>query len=212
MGYRQPAMTELSDKRFVHLFSTPIVEHRWPDVDSLNAELRKIVLAREKDDKGEVRSNAGGWHSQGDFERWSGETGQQLIQRLGKQINHATALYYRNHTLKEPIRWRVTMWANVNRKGHFNRTHIHPGATWSGVYYVDEGDEAVDNKESGAFVLHHPNLAAAMGFFPEITPQSYVVRPVAGLMLVFPSYLPHEVYPYFGKRPRISIAFNAKRE
>jgi len=61
-------MTELSDKRFVHLFSTPIVEHRWPDVDSLNAELRKIVLAREKDDKGEVRSNAGGWHSQGDFD------------------------------------------------------------------------------------------------------------------------------------------------
>jgi uncharacterized protein (TIGR02466 family) len=134
-----------------------------------------------------VRSNACGWHSKGDFETWSGEAGQALIKRLGEQVNRASALYYQGHKLKEPIRWRVTMWANVNRKGQFNRTHIHPGATWSGVYYVDAGNADESNKESGAFVLHHPNLAAVMAFFPEITPQSYIVRPVAGLMLVFPS-------------------------
>jgi len=38
------------------------------------------------------------------------------------------------------------------------------------------------------------------------------VQPRAGLCLVFPSYLPHEVYPYRGSRPRISVAFNARRE
>ena len=28
------------------------------------------------------------------------------------------------------------MWANVNPPGGYNRAHIHPNCTWSGVYYV----------------------------------------------------------------------------
>jgi hypothetical protein len=38
------------------------------------------------------------------------------------------------------------------------------------------------------------------------------LRPEAGLMVLFPSYLPHMVYPHKGGRPRISIAFNLRRE
>ena len=51
-----------------------------------------------------------------------------------------------------------------------------------------------------------------MTFFPGLTPDYHAFRPVLGLMFVFPSYLGHEVQPYGGDRPRISIAFNVKRE
>lgn len=39
------------------------------------------------------------------------------------------------------IRFELVAWAAVNRKGHYNAPHVHPMATWSGVYYVDPGDE-----------------------------------------------------------------------
>ncbi len=200
----------LEKKRVAQLFGTPVLEHQWADDSGLNDRLRAVILAQEQQDGGEQRSNAGGWHSKGDFDRWAGEAGQALIGRIGAQINQATALYYRQTGGKDAIRWRLTLWANVNRTGHFNRVHIHPGCTWSGVYYVDAGDP--DTADSGAFVLQHPNLGAVMSFFPDLTPQSYAVQPRAGLCLVFPSYLPHEVYPYRGSRPRISVAFNARRE
>jgi hypothetical protein len=32
------------------------------------------------------------------------------------------------------------------------------------------------------------------------------------LMILFPSYVPHAVLPHGGDHPRISVAFNARRE
>ena len=28
------------------------------------------------------------------------------------------------------------MWANINMRYSHNRNHVHPGALWSGVYYI----------------------------------------------------------------------------
>ena len=28
------------------------------------------------------------------------------------------------------------MWANINYKYSHNKNHVHPGAQWSGVYYI----------------------------------------------------------------------------
>ena len=35
--------------------------------------------------------------------------------------------------------WHGNMWANINRSGHANEFHSHPGSFWSAVYYVDDG-------------------------------------------------------------------------
>ena len=42
------------------------------------------------------------------------------------------------------LSWILSAWANVNRRGDFNQLHTHPGATWSGVYYVDHGESNPD--------------------------------------------------------------------
>ena len=205
-------MSDTSSLNLQHLFTTPIIEHVWPEADGLNAQLRELILAKERDSAGENRSNVGGWHSVGDFDQWGGAPGQTLIGRIGELVNVATGRYYKLYGGSEPIRWRITTWANVSRRGDYNRGHVHPGCTWSGVYYVDAGDARVDDKDSGLLVLAHPVGAATMTFFPGLTPDYHAFRPVSGLMVAFPSYLSHEVQPYRGDRPRISIAFNIKRE
>ena len=206
-------MAGIESRRLTHLFTTPILQHDWEDAEELNSRLVQLILAEEAKGPGTSYSNVGGWHSTADFEKWSGTAGQALIQRIGQQINHATASLFRLYRGGQPILWRITLWANVNRRGDYNRTHIHPGAAWSGVYYVDAGDSPPHGKpDSGLLVLHHPNIAAAAAFFGDVTPSVHPIRPRTGMSVVFPAHLAHEVRPYLGDRPRISIAFNAKIE
>ena len=209
---RLEIVPDTSKLKLQHLFTTPTIEHVWSDADQLNDDLRAVILRKEHESPGENRSNVGGWHSVGNFDQWGGEPGQELIRRIGELVNTATGRYYELYGGKEPIRWRITTWANVSRRGDYNRGHVHPGCTWSGVYYVDAGDAQANDKDSGLLVLVHPVGAATMTFFPGLTPDYHAFKPISGLMVAFPSYLSHEVQPYRGDRPRISIAFNIKRE
>ena len=177
----------LDSKKLLHLFSTPIMEHWWEDSDELNKQLCSIILEKEKTSPGAKMSNVGGWHSEGDLEKWGGAPGQRPIERIGETVDRATLEYYTMFHGREPIRWRVTLWANVNRSNEYNKGHVHPGATWSGVYYVDAGSPDESRPGNGNLVLDHPNGAVAMSFFPEITPSSYIIKPRSSLMSCFPA-------------------------
>jgi uncharacterized protein (TIGR02466 family) len=109
-----------------------------------------------------------------------------------------------------PMRWTLHAWANVNRPGDFNRVHTHAGSTWSGTYYVDAGDP--DGDEGAPIHLLDPCQGRANTFLSGLVATTFLQRPQAGLMILFPSYVPHMVYTHRGKRPRISIAFNMRKE
>ena len=94
-------------------------------------------------------------------------------------------------------------WANVNRKGHSNIAHIHPMSTWSGTYYVDAGDNELEDNECGLFEAFNPNLSHLTSFFPGLLPGEHFIKPKTGLMNLFPSYLRHGVRTYYGEKPRI---------
>ena len=51
----------------LHLFPTPLAIATMPDADALNAELKRIVLAREAHAESVQRSNQGGWQSTWDL-------------------------------------------------------------------------------------------------------------------------------------------------
>jgi uncharacterized protein (TIGR02466 family) len=110
------------------------------------------------------------------------------------------------------VRWTLEAWANVSRLGHFNRTHTHAGTTWSGTYYVDPGDPPPEDEYGTPIHFFDPCQGRSNTFMPLIVPISVLIRPEPGLMIIFPSYLPHMVYPHRGSRPRISIAFNLRKE
>jgi uncharacterized protein (TIGR02466 family) len=123
-------------------------------------------------------------------------------------VKHATLRLLRDYGVEQEFCWHISLWTNVNRRGHYNTPHCHPDSTWSGVYYVDSGAHDPDNDKNGVITFLNPNAASGVAFFSEIVGNKMNIWPETSLMLLFPSYLLHMVHPYTGDGPRISIAFN----
>ena len=77
------------------------------------------------------------------------------------------------------------------------------------MYYVDAGDPDDAMPLSGCLELLDPRPAAG-GVNTPGDPFGHPVRiaPVAGLLVLFPSWLTHWVHPHSGRRERIAISFN----
>lgn len=189
-----------------NIFPTPIFWHVLKDSEGLNRDLRALILEKERSTASSVKSNIGGWQSAPDFFQWQVPAVESLERYVRCALDVATV------RATAPTCLRATFdlygWAAINRRGHYNAGHVHPMATWSGVYYVDPGDDPGETSQ-GNIEFAHPVAAAAMTFFPAALPSARLVRPQAGLMLLFPSYLLHSVRAYEGERPRICVPFNA---
>ncbi len=190
-----------------NVFPTPIFWYVLKDCDRMNADLRDLVLEKESVLASSTKSNMGGWQSPAEFFRWP----SAAVATLERYVRHALDVATVRATAPKCLRANFDLygWAAVNRRGHYNTVHVHPMATWSGVYYVDPGDETVEGSNDGYLEFAHPVAASTMTFFPTALPSARLVRPQAGLIILFPSYLLHSVRMYQGKRPRISVPFNA---
>lgn len=195
-------------------FATPVVVAMLPDAEAVNRELRGTILERERADAGVQHSNLGGWQSGWDFEGWGGPAAKRVLDAGRELATRMTA-----DRAGKPVRiaWKTNAWANVNRRGHGNEFHTHPGCYWSGTYYVDDGGIGDDPSLGGEFEIGDPRGAAPVMYAPHLTfpgpdgaalGESQRLTPKAGMFVVFPSWLPHGVRPYHGARERISIAIN----
>ena len=205
-------MADLDSTPLTPLFSVPVLSHVWDDCEAMNEALLQAVFTQEKISPGQEKSNAGGWHSTEDLQNWTGQAGEDLLERIFEAVNHATSLLFQQNKPDSGFTWGISIWANVNRQGEHNRMHIHPGSTWSGVYYVDVGSARAEQPDSGKISFTNPILAEKTSFFPKIMPESRSMLPVNGQMLLFPSYLQHQVQTYWGERPRVTIAFNVRKD
>jgi uncharacterized protein (TIGR02466 family) len=196
------------------LFATPVLVAEIPGADALNVELRHIVLDREANSPTIERSNRGGWQSSWDMHEWGGTPMLRLVAYARAIIDDTTIDRTGQH---RQISWRINSWANINRTGHGNQFHTHPGALWSVSYYVDDGGIHADRSLGGEFEIADPRGVAPVMYAPQFTfpgpdgaslGESQRFTPKAGAMIVFPSWLQHGVCPYRGNRERISIAMN----
>jgi len=191
-------------------FPTPVANLLWPDSGPLNSLLRELVLAEERRGPGLARSNEGGWHSALDFLTREADCIRHLRRRIEQVVDGLTRRFARPTATDRPIRYHVEGWANVLRAGQYHSVHCHPNAFWSGVYYVTDIDSSPDHPASGKLELVDPRPVASASY-AELTNLygRLLLRPQAGQMIVFPSWLQHFVHPYFGPGERISVAFNA---
>jgi uncharacterized protein (TIGR02466 family) len=206
-------MAELASAKFTNLFASPLMSHVWSDAPQLTDELRRHILAHEQKSAGVAHTNVNGWHSEIGQLEFCGDAGRRLIRRMYEMADEATRrVLADSQQPARTMRWTLDAWANVNRAGAFNRTHTHAGTTWSGTYYVDTGDPPADDEFGTPIHFFDPCQGRSNTFMPLMIPISILIRPEPGLMILFPSYLPHMVYPHRGSRPRISIAFNLRKE
>ena len=101
-----------------------------------------------------------------------------------------------------------SLWVNLLRGGGHHSAHIHPHSIISGTLYV----EAPAN--SGAIRFEDPRLPMLMAAptrrsdAPEELRPFISLEPRPGLLLLWESWLRHEVLPGTGRGERLSISFN----
>ena len=99
-------------------------------------------------------------------------------------------------------------WVNIMGRGAVHGLHLHPLSTLSGVYYV-----AVPAGAPG-LKFEDPRLERFMAAPPRVRAarrrnRPWVTVPVrAGQLVLFESWLRHEVLPHRALRERVSISFN----
>jgi uncharacterized protein (TIGR02466 family) len=101
-----------------------------------------------------------------------------------------------------------SIWINVLDSGGVHTGHIHPHAVLSGTYYVDVP------KGASSLKLEDPRLPMMMAAparsedAPESERSFVSVAPQAGEVLMWESFVRHDVPANGAKKPRISIRFN----
>ncbi len=196
------------------IFPTTILKAHVPDPDALNAELLEAIAKRRELDKGMGRSNIGGWHSKTDMAEWGGEAARGLAEFAIQQVSPLMVDVAAGG--KRQFNWGVDMWANVNGPGNSNQLHCHPGALWSSAYYVDAGGADAED-HGGELLLEDPRYPMAYSAVPDLLLRDVdgepmrseiAIRPEAGMLVLFPSWLRHSVRPHGGDRERVSVAIN----
>jgi uncharacterized protein (TIGR02466 family) len=198
----------------LNLFATPILIATLHEAQAVNTELKRIILAREAASEPAQRSTHGGWQSPWDMHQWGGAAMQRVLGFVRAIVEQLTVDRAGN---RHQIAWRINCRANINRQGHSNQFHTHPGALWSATYYVDDGGTGADASLGGEFEVQDPRGVATVMYVPYLTfagedgaalGEAQRLRPQAGMALVYPSWLSHGVRPYRGTRERITIAIN----
>lgn len=201
-------MDTLSQTKYEKLFSTPLLRFSIKDADKLNSELLLEAARLRSETEGVVKSNRGGWHSAGNLFENATPCIQSLKSKAEKAVLAATKTIGAKAEI-DALGLKMFTWMNANPPGGFNAPHTHPGAHWSGVYYVAQPD--VESGTSGKIEFLDPRtdlpnwrLLQASAFNAKKS-----IRPVPGELILFPSYLVHWVYPNETTEERVTIAFNA---
>jgi uncharacterized protein (TIGR02466 family) len=195
-------------------FPTLIFYRDLPNGADLNATTKPAIYAlRDADPAGIVRSNVaqvGSWHSAldmaarpefADLVREIQAHAENLFAELGYDPAYAPRL--------------ANMWANIHPRHGYNRSHMHPNALWSGVYYLQSPPR------SGRILFADPR-AQALNIKPfyrndrPVLPSAWTevyYEAIEGRILFFPAWLRHEVEPNLTDRQgqagdRISVSFN----
>ncbi|MEO1153463.1 MAG: TIGR02466 family protein [Pseudomonadota bacterium] len=203
---RPVEMTETATHE--RLFSTPLLRYRVPGHDALNAALLVEGARMRAASPGVDKSNRNGWHSAGNIFAEDAPCFAKLKQMVRTAILDATRKI-RAKTDPATLKLKISGWMNANPPGGFNAPHTHPGAHWSGVYYVAQPEVEVGNSGMIEFLDPRSDLPnwRILGAAPFRGKKK--LRPQPGDLILFPSYLVHWVYPNEAEGERVSIAFNA---
>lgn len=190
------------------LFSTPLIRFQVAGHEELNAALLEEGERLRSSDAGAEKSNRDGWHSSGNL--FSSEVG--CVVRVREAASAATMEATRSIGARsdfENMPLKLFAWMNVNPVGGYNAPHTHPGAHWSGVYYVSQPETDNDSAGKIEFLDPRSDLPNWRLLKANCFRLKKRLRPAAGELILFPSYLVHWVYPNASEAERVTIAFNA---
>jgi len=166
---------------------------------NLTKKIISILNEKEKKGLGATKSNKGNAFQTGFI------NDEFILKCLNAKVAECLSLYSKN--MKKDIRVSIlNFWINKNYKNSYNAPHVHPGANFSGVYYVN-----VSKKEGKLLFLKDTASCFTSNdmFFKGVDfNEVYQVQPVNNSFVLFPANLNHMVEPHNDNKPRISVSFN----
>jgi uncharacterized protein (TIGR02466 family) len=193
------------------IFQSPVFT-TLAETKRFNAQLLKEVQILQKEDLAGIiwskKNYRHGYTSYGSIPRIfeHSPTFLELKKNLDLQLKKYLLLLEVQATPKQL--WMSSMWVNVMPTGSYHTMHNHPFSVISGTYYVDLP------KNSSPLKLEDPRSGLLMNapLIKEKAPAAkhrfFCLHPKAGEVVLFESWLRHEVPENLGKTPRISISFN----
>ena len=202
------------------LFSTPFGETRLPNCERLNRELEALFLQRETDEHRNPTPShvpqAETFESRFNLFRWT----ESCVQELRSFVLNAVAQMVMETTSLKPediakLSFQNHTWFHISRYAGSFVAHNHPLASWSGVYCVRAGESVPQHPDSGVLRFLDVRQGANAYLDPAnaTLQRAYALAPVelkleAGQLVIFPSYVFHEVTPFYGRDTRITVATN----
>jgi uncharacterized protein (TIGR02466 family) len=190
------------------LFVTPVFEEQVAD-EALLAELAHSIRSLAEDDEAGKR-----WSREHGYKGYTSYASlDDLPQRdpgfadLKRLLNRYAASFAKD------LGWSVkpkldSLWVNLLKSGGHHSAHIHPHSVLSGTLYVETP------AGSGPIRFEDPRLPMMMAApvrvsdAPEPLRQFVDVEPEPGLLLMWESWLRHEVRSGSGRGERLSVSFN----
>lgn len=182
----------------------------FSDMASFNAELNTSLDRLHPDSRELInQSLRGGTQTPGHLF----PTGLPLIALLKQRIDEAVARYVaelgddpRHPFLSRRARnFRYSgSWSSRLRDSGFHVNHIHPDGWISSCYYVSVPEAVKDEGEKQGWIkFGEPELDVSLK-----NSVRRAIQPVAGRLVLFPSYTWHGTVPFSDKAVRTTIAFD----
>jgi uncharacterized protein (TIGR02466 family) len=190
------------------LFATPLYEAQLDDA-ALLADLVHSIRTLASDDRaGRAWCRAHGYRGYTSYASLDDLPRRDpAFAALARHLNRHTRAFARelgwDHIPKLD-----SLWANLLKGGGHHGGHIHPHAMLSGTFYVETPPA------SGAIRFEDPRLPMMMAApvrrpdAPEALQPFVAIEPAPGLLLLWESWLRHEVRAGRIAGERLSVSFN----
>ncbi|HEX4267484.1 MAG TPA: 2OG-Fe(II) oxygenase family protein [Steroidobacteraceae bacterium] len=199
--YRLEQATATPAPQSFDLFPTRIWQVRLDALEPRFVEWESWVLAlRAASPNSAGRSNRGGWNSR------EMDVLERPVWALLRQATDAACAAALGEMGRGNRPFQLQSWVNLHDRGGFNFLHMHEASLLSGSFYLEVP------AGSGALCFRDPRAGVLHGSVKGSVPNGHAdvrLKPSAGLLVLFPSWLEHYVEPHESDEPRICIAFNA---
>ena len=194
------------------LFVTKLYRATIQGAGALNADLSKACRAMAVDDEA-----GAAWSKEHGYKGYTSYASLNDLPRrdpsfatLKREIDKHAATFAKALHFDLNARKLIldSIWVNVLEPGGVHTGHVHPHSVLSGTYYVEVPQGA------SALKLEDPRLPMMMAAPPRLSeaPEAectfVYVTPAAGEVVMWESFVRHEVPVNGAKKSRISVSFN----
>ena len=164
--------------------------------------LEQVLKAKVENPQGIDHTNPGCWRDRVIYDNTQG-----LVNEIRSLAFELSEFYqqkdptFRKTTQKENQHFIINTWTNVNEPGSTNSLHHHSGVSFACVYYLQGTDTGRLVFRQPGIIFDHSNPKSPFSHHTSYAPED-------GDLIMWPSWMPHEVMYNESDRQRINMAFN----